>query len=313
MKVVIVGAGAMGSLFGGKLFKITDVQLFTRNQNHVRKINQSGLLIESSGDRSNIYYVRAFDDVEKAEEFFDVAILFTKSYDTKQVLYNVKKLLRPKGIVVTFQNGIGNKEILKEVFDEEQIIIGTTAQAAYIREPGVIYHAGIGTTYMEINEKNGSILKELGRMLNDAGLETILTNDIEPVIWNKLIINSGINAITAIFKITNGELISNPKCKLLVEKVVEEAKNIAIKLGINIKKDIKDEVFSVCERTFRNKSSMLQDILKGSQTEISYINGAIVRCGVKLGVSVPYNTCLTEMVKILESTYREDSLIHREF
>lgn len=299
MKIAILGAGAIGSLFGALLWESGEDVVLIGRKRHVDAIKSRGLKVSGiSGER--IVKPKAVTTTQEVGKV-DLIIISVKSYDTEQAAKDALNMIHHNTVVLTIQNGLGNIEKLCEIIGEKHVVGGVTMQGSTLVKPGEIYHAGKGPTI--IGELNGEItnrIKRIAETFNKAKIETQITQNIWGVLWDKLIINVGINALTAILRVRNGELIKIPEIRDIMIEAVKEAVNVA--KALNIKLEIEDhvrKVIEVAEATANNKSSMLQDIEKGKRTEIDYINGAIVKLGKKLKIKTPVNKTLTAIVKAI--------------
>lgn len=303
MKICIVGPGAMGCLFGAFLIKSKEeVYFLDKNEERAKKISANGLKVEGLSNFS----VKALAK-SKADEIgpCDLVIVCVKSYDSEAAIKNARGLIKDDTIVLTLQNGINNIQTLSEIAGAEKVVGGVTSHGATLLDAGVIRHAGKGETI--IGKADGKILgavRNISNLLNKAGFETKISKDINSLIWSKLIINVGINALTAITRLNNGRLIEYDGTKEIMRCAVLEAVKVAKKKRIKlIYDDPVQKTENVCEATKGNISSMLQDILRGKRTEIDYINGAIVRQGRNLGIPTPVNSVLADLVKTVEASY----------
>ena len=307
MKIGIVGAGAMGSLFGGRLSQAGhEVLLFDINREHVEAIRRDGLIIEdlASGQREAVHPAAT----TKAEQLREVQILviFVKSAATEAVARQFSQIAGKQTIAVTVQNGLGNEGILKRHFGAERTAAGVTSQGATFLGPGQIRHAGRGPTHLCMSDRNNEKLKDFVGALNQAGLETDLEANIDDLIWSKLVINVGINALTALTGLANGRLLEFPDTKALMADLVAEAVTVAEKRGVQLAySDPLVMVYQVAEKTGGNRSSMLQDFDRKRQSEIDFINGAIVREAEALGLEVPVNRVITRLVRVLDAVHAE--------
>ncbi|MBW2571288.1 MAG: 2-dehydropantoate 2-reductase [Deltaproteobacteria bacterium] len=303
MKITVVGAGAMGSLFGALLSESgISVRLYDIWAEHVKAINENGLGIELDGKTRSVN-VKATTD-KKTIGKADLAIIFVKSTRTGDAARVASELVSSTGFVLTLQNGMGNADIIAEVIDPGRIIAGTTSHGATMLEPGLIRHAGIGPTLIGMwsgDEKAAA--QSIADVFNKAGIATETMDDIRSVVWKKLIINVGINAITALTAIKNGQILDLSSTRALVHAAVEEAMEVARTHGIKIPDDMVEHVFQVAEATGANRSSMGQDVDNKRQTEIGAINGAVVKEAQKLGLNVPVNQTLTTLLETLQAHY----------
>jgi 2-dehydropantoate 2-reductase len=221
---------------------------------------------------------------------------------TAKAMAENKAAIGPKTIVLSLQNGLGNIEQMATVVSEQNILAGTTAHGATLLGPGQIRHAGRGKTILgELNGETTDRVREVAALFAAAGLETEISGNVIGLIWDKLLVNVGINALTAITMLQNGRLTQSPELTELMEAAVAEGAAVAAASGIKL--GFSDPVAHTKEvsiATGQNRSSMLQDILNGRKTEIDMINGAIVREGQKVGVPAPVNRTLTNLVKYIE-------------
>ena len=303
MKIAVIGTGAMGSLFGALLSSVSDVCLIGNFKEHIRAINQDGLVIEKTDGISEKYYFPAVTDLSDLGPEFDLAIIFTKSYQTKEAAELAKPLLNREGLALTLQNGLGNLEIIADTVGSERAVAGVTSHGATLTEPGHVRHAGHGHTHIATSPQYARSLEQIAEIFKSAGIDVSLFENLDSLIWGKLLINVGINAMTAILRVTNGVLGITPECEKIMEKAVSEARAVSNTLGIELPYDDPlEQVKKVCSNTFGNRASMLQDILRGVQTEVGVINRAIVKKGEELDISTPYNVFLSEIIEALEAT-----------
>ena len=303
MKVAVIGAGAMGSLYGGYLSKVSEeVYLVDVWQQHVDAINTKGLCIHEK-DKEVVVHPKAVNSADGVG-YVDLAIVFVKSIITGSALEKNIALLGPNTIVLSLQNGYGNIDQIAEYVDINNIIAGTTAHGATMLSSGNIKHAGIGETHIGwVRNRKDDRIDAVVDILQSAGFDTLVSDNVMELIWSKLIINVGINALTAILKIKNGDILKQEETKSLIRSAVIEAVDVAKASGIEFDGEaMVKKVMEVAFATGENKSSMLQDILNKRKTEIDTINGAIVKEGKKYFVETPVNIVLTNLVKALEKS-----------
>ena len=307
MKIVIVGAGAMGSLFGGLLAESdNEVILVDIWKDHVDTINKKGLWIEGiSGNR--FVRIKASTEIQEANGKPDLLIIFVKSYHTEKVAQEISSIITDNTSLMTLQNGLGNTEILSKFHGPERVIAGTTSFGATILGPGKVLHAGIGpTTIGELDGKITIRISDIAKVLNQSGIKTEINQNVLGLIWSKLVINVGINALGTLLRVKNGEIITGKFSPKIQEALVEEALKVAKKKRIKLDhQDMLKEVVSVCKKTKNNLNSMLQDVIKKRKTEIDFINGAIVKEGKYVNIDTPVNHMITELVKAIEEKYEK--------
>jgi 2-dehydropantoate 2-reductase len=302
MRIAVVGAGAMGSLFGGLLAEAEEeVTLIDVWKEHVATINARGLRITGiSGDRT--VNVRATNDPGSVGPV-DLIVVFVKSYDTAKAARDALPMASDETVFLSLQNGLGNIDEIAEAAGRHRIIRGVTAQGSTLLGPGEIHHAGRGPTVIgELDDTPTERARRISEAFNHAGIPTEISQNILGALWSKVLINVGINPLTALTGLRNGELLEHPEIKAVMKRAVEEAMTVALGLGIEMGLDDPVErVYAVAKATAANRSSMLQDVERGRRTEIDALNGAIVELGRRVGVNTPVNETLVAAVKGLES------------
>lgn len=311
MKIGIIGAGAMGSLYGALLSRREENRIFLLDtwKDQVEAINRYGISIEEEGDETVFKSIKAFTEAQTLadqEGAVDLAVILVKSTFTKAAVASNKVIFGKDTVALTLQNGMGNIDLIGEKIGLENVIAGTTAHGATVLGPGKIRHGGIGKTFIgELDGRNTHRLKTIKDVFQGVGIETEISTNVLGLIWEKLLVNVGINALTGITKLKNGELLVYDTITELMEDAVREGEAVARAKGIILGEGTKvmepvEYVKAIARATETNKSSMLQDLLKGSKTEIEMINGAIVREGEVLGVATPVNRVLVKLIEFFE-------------
>jgi len=304
MKIVIAGPGAIGCLFAAYLSKSKEeIWLLDKDKERAGILNQNGISIEGVSGTWQVKVKVSASPQELGRA--DLLLVCVKSYDTKALINYTRPIIGPDCSVLTLQNGIGNVEIISEVTGGQNVFAGITSQGANLVEPGKLRHAGFGETVIgSLDGRLTSQLREIRQLFNEVGIPTRLCRDINSALWSKLIINTGINALTAITRLRNGQLLEFEGTRAIMRQAVSEAAKIAKRKRIKLQfDDPLTKVEAVCSATANNISSMLADALKKKRTEIDFINGVIVRQGQGLGIPVPVNTLLVDLVKTIESSY----------
>jgi len=298
MNIVIMGAGAIGSLFGALLSKNNNVLLICRKP-HASAIKKSGLYIQGK-TRLNVK-INALTSVDNVKFFPELLILTVKSYDTGSAILQAKKIINKDTIVLSLQNGLDNIDKIKKYLNPEKIIAGVTTQGAFFSKPGVIKYTGNGTTLLgELNGYKTKRVINIENTFNSAGIKTKTSENILKELWFKAIINSSINPLTVLFNCKNGYLLENPILENILERICKESTCIANAIGLEITdismiKKTKD----VVKDTSENHSSMLQSFLRGKKTEIDSINGKLVEIGKKYGLKPSMNEIMVYSIKSL--------------
>jgi len=301
LRIAVVGSGAMGSLFGGMLAEAgEEVTLVDVWEEHVRAINERGLRVRGvGGERAiRIHATTKPGEVGSVE----LVLIFVKSYDTQKAAADALPMASGQTVFLTLQNGLGNAEKIAEVVGSHRVVVGVTAQGSTLLGPGEIRHAGVGaTTIGELNGSKTARILKIKEAFNRAGLATEVSASILDAVWSKVLVNVGINALTALTGLRNGELLVFPEIRGVMRRAVLEALEVAEAKGVRIRENPVEKVYEVAEATAANRSSMLQDIDRCRRTEVGALNGAIVEMGRRLGVDTPVNEALTAAVLGLES------------
>ena len=326
MKIGIIGAGALGSLLGFYLSAQAEVWLLSRHQAHIEAIAAHGLRCEHDGAEETHHPYITSDPAAIGP--CDVVLVLVKAYQTAWAAEQARFLLRygdtgtrSKGdsdddlslsppllvsvsrtLVVTLQNGLGNRETLAAALGEERVGQGVTTLGATLLGPGRVRHAGQGpTVFGAAPDRAGAAA--LAGLFAACGLPAELTDDLDALVWGKLVTNAGINALSALLRVPNGVLAAVPQARALAEQAAAEAAAVAAARGVRLPyADPAAHALAVAQATGANRSSMLQDVLRGSPTEVDAINGAVAREGRRLGVPTPVNALLAELVAALDAT-----------
>ena len=301
MKIAIFGVGAMGCLFGARLAPHADITLIGRWQEQIDHLNRQPLQIIFPGRLEA-------DEVQlKATAYpasiapVDVALILTKSNRTQRVAAEAATILTEDGIAITLQNGLENYTLLRQYVGSRRATLGVTAQGASVEAVGVIRYGGVGDTYLATHPHIHDRVQTLADIFDKADIRTQLTEDIESVLWGKLAVNAAINPLTALLRMSNGDLVISDWARDLLHEAAAEVERVAHAQNIDLPyRDAAQQAEQVARLTGRNQSSMLQDVMRGAETEIENINGAIVRRGEIVGVPTPINAMLYRLVKAID-------------
>ena len=293
MEIIVLGAGAMGSLYGARLAANNDVTLIGRNE-HVAAINSNGLRID--GIESQVVRVRAATVVDQIGPK-SLIILATKVPDTETALRPLAPLVRDDTTILCLQNGIGSERVAREALGERGVVLrGITQFGAIFEAPGVIQFMARGYTLIERHERSAG----LAEVLSAAGLDCRVSPDINADVWHKLVINCVVNPITAILGCEVGG-IANPQLDPLKRLVIDECVAVAAAEGVVFNVDFIQQIDDRF-RPSHNIASMLQDLRRGRPSEIDYLNAAVVALGSQHGIECPVNGALTAIIKAMEAS-----------
>ncbi len=288
MTIQIMGAGALGSLFGALIQNAGYDVVFVARGEQLKALRKS---LRVSGLVEMEMSVKVLEKPVDA----DLTFVTVKAYDTENAAKQLSRV--DPGIVCSLQNGVGNEETLQKYC--ERVLGGVTSYAANIPEPGHVVFAGEGYTF--VGEMSGEIsedAKMVVEVLVNSGIRAEVVDDIVRRIWVKAVVNAAINPITALCMVRNGRIVENPHLWEVAEMVAMEGREVMKRMGFEF--DAVEEVRRVAIATKDNRSSMLQDIERGKRTEVEYINGAIARKGREMGVKCTVNEALTLLIKGLE-------------
>ncbi|OGQ97298.1 MAG: hypothetical protein A2521_16150 [Deltaproteobacteria bacterium RIFOXYD12_FULL_57_12] len=306
MKIVIVGAGAIGRVFGVFLSRGGHEVIFIEIMpDVVEAINRDGVGIMDIDmvDIHEMAFVKA-RAVADAREIADcdAVILAVKSFDTSAAIHSVVHLVTASSPILSLQTGLGNLEIMEQVVSRENIIGGFTFMAGTALLPGRVKHGGVGTTY--IGELDGRITPRIERLrqaFNESGLVAQVVKRIVGRLWSKVIVYSAINSVSAVLRVKNGQLLETMESVTLLKRLIDEGQAVAEAQGIDlVYQDLYELLFSNCERTARNMSSMLQDVINQRRTEVDAQNGGLCRYGSESRVPTTTQQTMFELVRLIE-------------
>ncbi len=291
MQVIVLGAGAMGSLFGAKLAAQNDVTLVGRPA-HVAAINTEGLRLE--GLEPQVVKLRAATQLESIKA--DALILLTtKVPDTAVAIAPMAALVRADTTILSLQNGLDSEQVARRALRGRGVVLrGIMQVGAIFESPGVIRYTVAGVTRIQEHERSAHIAE----IFNAAGLECHISPDITRDVWRKLTFNCVVNPITAILGCEVGGIV-DPRLDPLKRAVVDECTAVAAAEGVTFALDPLTEINRVYAGS-HNIVSMLQDLRRGRRTEIDYLNGAVAGRAAKHDLLAPANAGLTSLIKALE-------------
>ena len=300
MNIVVLGAGAIGSLFGGLLSKENTVILVGRlAQKEV--IEKKGLKL--TGKTSRLVRLPIVDSIHDVTISIDLLLVTVKSYDTMHALKEAKSCITDQTMVLSLQNGLDNLEKIEKIIPRKNVLGGVTTHGAFLVQPGIVKHTGIGYTVIgELSGRKTERLHRLVSVFNRAGIHTRVTTHLMKDIWEKAIINSSINPLTTVFSCKNGYLLENPILERIVDNICLESTVVAQAQGIPVtSRMMLRKTKQVIYDTAENYSSMLQSFQQGKKTEIDSINGVIVYLGRKQRKDVSLNELLVSFISSLTS------------
>ena len=298
----------MGSLFGGTLAQgglaVTLVDIRT---DHIDAINVQGLRIRGYGGERTVRVpaTTCAGELPRA----DIVLVQTKAPDTAVAVESVRRVFGPQTVAVSFQNGLGNEEVIGGIIGSERVLAGLTAQGATQVGPGVVHNYGDLPTYVgELGGGSSARAERIAERFTAAGLTTHASDDIRRDMWKKLLGNVGLSPTSAITNLTQAEIMSVPELREVVLAAVDEAAAVGAAEGVELDaEEVRSVLLKLVEPsgggTGHAKSSACGDILNRRRTEVDWINGSIVRLGEKHGIPTPVNRTLVGAVKGLEKHF----------
>jgi 2-dehydropantoate 2-reductase len=292
MEIIVLGAGAIGSLYAARLAPGNNVTLIGRPA-HVAAINSTGLHV--GGRESRTVRVRAATAIETIDAD-TLIVLTTKVPDSATALASVASLVRDDTTILCLQNGLGSEQVARTTLGDRGVVLrGISQFGAIFKEPGVIQFMAPGHTVIEDHERSSQI----AGVFTNAGLDGRVSRNIAADVWHKLVINCVVNPITTILGCDVGG-IANPQLNPLKQLVVDECLAVAATQGVTLEPGLLTEIDDRF-RPSHNINSMLQDLRRGRATEIAYLNGAVAAIGARSGINCPVNAALTSIIKTMEA------------
>jgi len=300
-RVLIVGTGAMACLFAARLAPVVDLIMLGTWEEGIRALQKDGVrIIEADGSENRIS-VRATNQLAECAGVVN-ALVLVKSWQTVRAANQLATCLAEDGIALSLQNGLGNLEALQERLGNDRATLGVTTTGATLVGPGLVRVGGMGPTHIVPNPR----LEPMIKCFRQAGFPVQESSNLESLVWGKLVINAGINPLTAILRVANGELLERKDAIWLMNAAAREVEAVANAKKVSLPfSEPELEMINVAHRTATNHSSMYQDILRGAPTEIEAICGAIVAEGARFGIPTPVNETYLHIVRSMAPFQRE--------
>jgi len=290
--LLIVGTGALATFFTAKLATAgVNVTVLGTWREGLEALAKNGARIDN-GEGISVRTINRPSECRNIKS----ALVLIKTWQTERAGRQLRDCLARDGLVITLQNGLGSDETLARIIGRRRVTRGVTTIGATLLEPGHVHLGGEGKVILEDQPQLSPIIE----MLHIANISAEVVKDIQPFVWEKLIINVAINPLTGLLKVKNGELLRNPETQVLMKQLVEEAASVAKAHGIELPFDNPIKAAEdAARRSADNLSSMLQDLLRGSETEVDAINGVIVHLGDKYHLPVELNRAICLLVKAM--------------
>lgn len=304
MKIVVIGAGAMGSIYGGHLSQNNEVYIVDTKQEIVDAINKDGLKIDEDGV-TNVYHPQAVTSTEGITDV-DLVILFVKSTFSKAALESNKNIIGEHTRLLTLQNGAGHEHLLMQYAPKERVIIGTTEDNGAVLGMGHVRRGGVGKTNAGmLTQDSEGFLAKMKESFDNCGFTLKICENIQQLIWDKLFTNVSLSAVTGILQVDMGYIAANEYAWNLTKALIHEAVLVAKAMGLEA--DEEAIVKKVCDTSVNNPNgctSIRADLRDGRRTEVDTISGAVVRAGHEYNVAVPSHEFVVNMVHAMEGRDR---------
>lgn len=307
IKFCIVGCGALGSVIAGHLSRLGDVQVHAYDvaADHVRAICEQGLQVSGAAEfTSKVSAVSDPRDIPPCE----FGIYAIKSLHTRSAVAETARIFENAVGVCSVQNGLGNEEIIAERVPN--VIRGATTMAAHLRGPAhsvFEFYSELWIGPFEPSATPYENVEQFAALMKRAGLHVVPMPDARGAQWTKLIFNSAANPVGALTRLHHGAATRYGPCAALYEGLLREGEAVAKALGISLHGDPRAMVAEGARAPGKRNASMLIDVLHGRNTEVDFINGAIADLGEDLGVAVPLNRAVWQLMKGLEHSWTDPS------
>ena len=294
--ILLVGTGALATLFAARLSEAGhSVSMLGTWKNGLKALQENGARMVDEHGNERAYQVYATDDPREVSGA-KVALVLVKSWQTERAARQLKESLADDGLAVTLQNGLGNRETLIRDLGPARVSLGVTTTGATLLGPGLVKMGGQGTISLQQNQALGP----LEAILRSSNFKIKIVEDAQSLLWGKLVINAAINPLTALLRITNGELLSRPLVRKVMSALARETADVAKAEHVSL--PFSNPVIAaedVARKTSANQSSMFQDVQRGAPTEIDAICGAVTLRGRKHGIRTPYNRACWQLVRAM--------------
>lgn len=300
MKIYIMGSGGVGGYFGGRLAKVGNDVTFIARGEHYRAIKERGLTVKSVIGDFKVKPVQIINSASKINNP-DLIVFTVKTYDTDKVSKQLAKVVNKDTIIITFQNGVDNDNQIKKYVKSSNIYPGLAFVISTKTKPGLIEQTG-GLRKIIFGDRNNSKnqkLKEIEKLMRDAEINAVLSDDITRDLWKKFMFINAFSGMTAICRSSIGKVLGNPITKFLYERCIKEAISVAKAMGINVVDDILQTIITISTNTApASKSSLLIDVENKRRNEIESLNGTLVKLAKKNSVDVPINELIYGAIKL---------------
>lgn len=309
MQILIMGAGAMGSVVGGMMARAGHAVTLIGRAEHMSAVSEHGLHITGIWGDHVVREIEALTSIDQLEGgAFDVIFIAVKSFDTRTAMTAVSPLIVDGTLVCAYQNGLGNSEIIAEFAGWERTVGVRAIYGVLCPEPGTAHVTVIANpTALGVYDAAAPAnrVQELAAAMDAAGLPTVYSDAIQTVLWGKVTYNCALNPLSALLDVPYGGLVETEYTRSLLREIVHEVYGVAAALNVPLEPDTPDAYVThlfddLIPPTAAHYASMHEDLARGRRTEIDALNGAICRYGEERGIVCPVNSLLTRLIKARE-------------
>ncbi|HKV54644.1 MAG TPA: 2-dehydropantoate 2-reductase [Candidatus Binataceae bacterium] len=304
MKILVMGAGAVGAFYGARLQQAgEDVVLCARGDN-LRVLREHGLEIKGAKGEIKLAVKATGEPREFAP--YDLILFAVKSYDTEKAARQLEGCLAKDGVLMTIQNGVENEEVLCRFFPREAVMGGNSRVGAELVAPGRVVHTALGQIeFGELDGRKTPRAERIAKVFERAGILGELTSDLKTIRWYKLMGNNSTNSVSALSHTTLGQMLEDADGTNLVRTLMLETLAVGRAEGANVTDDRVDAQLDMIRKAlnaYAIKTSTLQDLEKGKPLEYDAISGAVVRAARRHGIKVPATETVYALLKLLEKS-----------
>jgi 2-dehydropantoate 2-reductase len=295
MRVTIVGAGGVGGYFGAKLQLAGNEVQFVARGAHLRALRAEGLKLTSNGQTQHLPVVDATDDLADVHDA-DLVLVAVKSWDTEDVARQLGSAVSPSTTVLSLQNGVLARDVLGRHVPDQQLLGGAAYISAFITEPGTITHHGElqRIVFGEFDATPSDRVRELDSSLRRAGVESVIADDINVLLWEKLTFLVGLSATTCITRSPIGVVRANPASRALLLELMTEVTTLGQRLGVQLDASLPADRLRFCDGLpYDMTSSMANDLAHGRPLELEWLSGYVAETSSRLDLSAPANRLVT--------------------
>jgi 2-dehydropantoate 2-reductase len=294
LKIVVMGTGGLGGYFGFLLARAGNDVHFVARGARLDAMRQNGLRLITNDEDSTIQ-VKASDNPRDAGTA-ELVLFCVKTYDTDSAARSILPILDRDSSVLTFQNGIGNIEMISDVVGRESVLPGVAWVASEVQAPGVIhlFPGGGEIIFGEVNGQKTARVERINQAFRAAGFGSEISTDISKLLWQKMIWFCGFAGMTSILRLPLGKVMSYPETREMFKQLMEEADVLAKAKGTDVGRDYVQGIMDVANRAENAPvtSSMMRDLLAGRKLELDALNGNAIRMGKEYGIATPMNSAV---------------------